>query len=82
MRFLKTPSSNLLQASLIQRVSHVPNRGVMLLDGYGRMLEFVKQEDDEIAIRIRDAINKVVLDGKRATQPDWSLVVAGTTETE
>lgn len=76
MRFLITPSSNLLQASLIQRVSHVPSRGVMVLDGYGRMLEFIKQEDDKIAIRIRDAINNVVLDGKRATQPDWALVVA------
>jgi len=82
MKFLKTPSSNLLLAALIQRVTHVPNRGVMLLDGYGRILEFVMQENNAIAIRIRDAINKVVLDGKRATQPDWSLVIADITDAE
>lgn len=40
MKFIKTPNQNLLMLALIQRVTHVPGRGVMMLDGYGRMLEF------------------------------------------
>ena len=74
MKFLKTPGDSLLALALIQRVSHVPDRGVMLLDGYGRILEFIRVEDDVLALRVRGLINKAVLDGKRAAQPDWSFL--------
>jgi hypothetical protein len=76
MKFLKTPNQNLLTLALIQRVTHVPGRGVMLLDGYGRMLEFYQQANDVISLRVRDAITEAVVDGKRATQPDWALLTS------
>jgi hypothetical protein len=82
MKFLKTPNKNLLMLSLIERVTHIPSRGVMLLDGYGRMLEFYQQTDDAISLRVRDALNEVVLNGKRATQPDWVLLTATTMDAE
>lgn len=74
MNHFTTPAGNLLSRAIIQRVSHVPGRGVLLLDGYGRMLEFIHEENNALAIRIRDLVNQVVLDGKRAKQPDWSFL--------
>lgn len=74
MNHITTPAGNLLSRSIIQRVTHVPSRGIMLLDGYGRLLEFIRVENDVLAIRTRDLLNQVVLDGKRAKQPDWSFL--------
>jgi len=72
---LITPNGNLIARRLIQRVNHVPNKGVIVLDGYGRMLDFIPIADDIMACRIRDAINKIVTaGGKNVTQPDWELV--------
>lgn len=71
---ITTPTGNLVARLLIQRVSHIPDRGVMIYDGFGRMLEFIRIEENSLAIRVRDAFNEVVLDGKRAVQPDWSFL--------
>lgn len=72
---LITPNGNLISRRLIQRINHVPNKGVIILDGYGRMLDFIAIADDVVACRIRDAINAIVTaGGKNVTQPDWESV--------
>lgn len=82
MNHITTPIGNLLSRTLIQRVSHVPGRGVVLLDGYGRMLEFIRVENDVLAIRVRDLVNQVVFDGRRAKQPDWSFLTDASVDAE
>ena len=71
---VKTPSGDLIGRHLIERVTLVPKKGVVLLDGYGRMLAYVKLEDATQAERVRDLFNELVLDKRNARQPDWSFL--------
>lgn len=71
---LTTPSGNLIGRPLIQRVLHAPGKGVLLFDGYGRMLDYIRVEDNMLGIQVRDLLNEFVLAGKKATQPDWSFL--------
>jgi hypothetical protein len=76
LNHITTPDGNLLGRHLIQIISHIPNRGVTIKDGYGRMLAYIKLEDDTQAQKVRTLLNEVVLKGKTAKQPDWSFLTA------
>jgi hypothetical protein len=45
-----------------------------VMDGYGRMLAYIKLEDPAQAERVRDLFREVVLAKRNATQPDWSFL--------
>ena len=74
LNYITTPSGNLIARNLIQRVSHIPKTGVRVLDGYGRLLEYVPESNDTLAIQVRDLFREVVLAGRNAKQPDWSFL--------
>ena len=74
LNFIKTPSGDLIARHLIQRVSHIPKKGVTVKDSYNHMLAYVVISDDTLAIRVRDLFNEVVLAGRNAKQPDWSFL--------
>lgn len=71
---IQTPSGDLIGRHLIERVTLIPKKGVMVMDGYGRMLTYVKLEDPAQAERVRDLFREVVLAKRDATQPDWSFL--------
>jgi hypothetical protein len=73
---IKTPSGDLIAIRLIDRVFHITKKGVMVMDGYGRVLAYIKLEDDALAIRVRDLFNEVVSDRRNAKQPDWSFLTS------
>ena len=71
---IKTPSGDLIARLLIQRVSHIPKRGVVVKDSFNHVLAYVALTDDALAIKVRDLFNEVVLAGRNAKQPDWSFL--------
>jgi hypothetical protein len=73
---IKTPSGDLIAIRLIDRVFHITKKGVMVMDGYGRVLAYIKLEDDTLAIRVRDLFNEVVSNRRNAKQPDWSFLTS------
>jgi hypothetical protein len=71
---VQTPSGDLIARHLIDRVTLIPKKGVLVMDGYGRMLAYVKLEDAAQAERVRDLFRDVVLEKRNAKQPDWSFL--------
>lgn len=76
LNYIKTPSGDLIARHLLQRVSHIPKKGVLIKDGYDRMLAYIQIEDDAQAKQVRDLLNEVLIKGKSARQPDWSFLTA------
>ena len=71
---IKTPSGDLIARLLIQRVSHIPKRGVMIKDSHNHMLAYIAVTDDTLGIQVRDLFNDFVKAGRNAKQPDWSFL--------
>ena len=71
---ITTPSGDLIARLLIQRVSHIPNKGVMVKDSHNHMLAYIAVTDDTLGIQVRDLFNDFVKAGRNAKQPDWSFL--------
>ena len=72
--YITTPSGDLIARLLIQRVSHIPNRGVIIKDSHNHMLAYIAVADDTLGIQVRDLFNDFVNVGRNAKQPDWSFL--------
>ena len=63
---------NLVPVASMQSAQHAPGKGVMVLDMRRKPVLWVEEANDEIAIRVRDALIEVIVKKGRCPQPDWA----------
>jgi hypothetical protein len=63
---------NLIPVAAMQLAQHAPGKGVMVLDMRRRPILWVEETNDEVSIRVRDALIQVIRLKGRCPQPDWT----------
>ena len=78
--FIDLPDGNAISTEVIRSVFHVSGRGVICRDDENRIVAYVRSEDDQKSLIVRDLLIKAVRDGYRAVQPDWDFFRQEATE--
>ena len=65
---------NLIPVAAMQSAQHAPGKGVMVLDMRRKPILWVEETNDEVGIRIRDALIQVIRLKGRCPQPDWAAL--------
>ena len=69
---IRLPNGNVFPFYASTSVEFIPNRGVLVKNG--PHIAWIDQPDNTKATLIRDQLVSVVIDTRRADQPDWSIL--------
>lgn len=72
---IKLPDGNAISPAVIKSVVYYRGKGVMCRDAQTRYVCYIKTSTDEQGELARDLLIKIVNDGARASQPDWSFLI-------
>ncbi len=70
------PDGNALSVTLIRsvRVAQGKRKGVICCDAQNRPVAWIAVPDEKKCLQVRDIMIRVVDDGRRFQQPDWSFL--------
>lgn len=68
------PNGNSHTSFVVQSVKAFPNKGVVLMDARGKMLDWIPVADAEKAERVQHIINQALEGNRRYRNPDWSFL--------
>ena len=71
IKYIRDKYGNLISLASIQHVKYVQNKGTMALDARQRPLIWDEEADEEIGLRVRDAIIHAIESKGRCAQLDW-----------
>ena len=68
------PNENQVAPYLIKAIRRVPGKGLVLLNEFNKMLDFIEEADEAICRMYAVELRKVVDAGKRFEQPSWDAL--------
>ncbi len=68
------PNDNSLALSLIYMIRLSAGKGLVLYNSYNKLLDFVKEANDEVSRAYKAAIEAEMKAGKHWKQPDWKAI--------
>jgi hypothetical protein len=68
------PDGNAISHAVIKSVQLINGKGVLCKDAQQRVAAWVPISDDTKGKRVRDIMIRIVEEGQRSIQPDWSFL--------